>query len=230
MLIFSTLDWIALACFAGAWSFYAIVIEWTPLGRRTLNTLMHGYRLIWMQQMLGREMRMVDAQIVASLQNGSAFFASTSLIAVGGALTVMRASDELLHLLTALPFDTGTTRTQWEAKVLGLAVILVYAFFKFAWAYRLFNYVAILLGAAPTVAEKDTQHARQHAVRCARLIESAGQHFNRGQRAFFFALGYLGWFLGPWVLMGATAAVLAVMLTRQLTSDSQRALAEGISP
>jgi len=226
MLLFSALDWTALACFAGAWALYAIVVEWTPLGRRTLNTLMHGYRLIWMRQMLGRETRMVDAQIVASLQNGSAFFASTSLIAVGGALTVLRASDELLHLLTALPFDTGTTREQWEAKVLGLAVIFVYAFFKFAWAYRLFNYVAILVGAAPPVSEQSTPQAQHHAVRSARLIEAAGTNFNRGQRAFFFALGYLGWFLGPWALMASTAAVLIVMLHRQLLSASQRALAE----
>ena len=28
-------------------------------------------------------------------------------------------------------------------------------------------------------------------------LEAAGRHFNRGQRAFFFALGYLGWFVSP---------------------------------
>ena len=47
--------------------------------------------------MLGREMRMVDAQIVAALQNGTAFFASTSLIAVGGALTLLRSTPEILR-------------------------------------------------------------------------------------------------------------------------------------
>ena len=29
-------------------------------------------------------------------------------------------------------------------------------------------------------------------MRTTRLFEAAGRHFNRGQRAFFFALGYLG--------------------------------------
>ncbi len=48
---------------------------------------MHGYRDEWMEQLLGREMRMVDAQVTAALQNGAAFFASTSLIAIGGTLT-----------------------------------------------------------------------------------------------------------------------------------------------
>jgi len=226
MLAFSTLDWIALGCFAGAWIAYAITLEWTAIGERALNARMHRYREIWMLRMLERDMRMVDTQIVGSLQNGTAFFASTSLIAIGGALTLLRSTDEVLSVVAALPFGIPTSRVQWEAKVLGLAVIFAYAFFKFAWAYRLFNYVAILLGAAPPSHEKDTAEAKAHAQRAARLTEAAGRHFNRGQRAFFFALGYLGWFLGPWVLIGTTAAVLAVTWHRQFASEALRAIAE----
>ena len=40
-----------------------------------------------MRRALTRELRMFDAQIMAALQNGTAFFASTSLIAIGGGLT-----------------------------------------------------------------------------------------------------------------------------------------------
>ena len=58
----------------------------------------------------------------------------------------------------------------------------------------------------------------------ARLFEAAGRHFNRGQRAFFFALGYLGWFVSPWLLMVTSVAVAAVMWRRQFSSDSRRAL------
>ena len=39
--------------------------------------------------------------------------------------------------------------------------------------------------------------------------------FNRGQRAFFFALGYLSWFVNAWVLIAATLAVLIVTVLRQ---------------
>ncbi|MBX6426682.1 MAG: DUF599 domain-containing protein [Variibacter sp.] len=226
MLEFSTLDWIALGGFAGAWIGYAILLEWTPLGRRALNALMHPYREVWMMRMLERDMRMVDTQIMASLQNGTAFFASTSLIAIGGVLTVMRSTDEVLMVISELPLGIQTSRAQWDAKVLGLAVIFAYAFFKFAWAYRLFNYVAILLGAAPPAREKDAAEAKAHARRAARLMESAGRHFNRGQRAFFFALGYLGWFLGPSALIATTLAVLAVTWRRQFASDAQRALTD----
>jgi uncharacterized membrane protein len=221
---FSALDLVALAWFAGVWAAYAVAIEWTRYGRGGLNSHMDRYRMIWIQRMLERDMRMVDMQIMAALQNGTAFFASTSLIAIGGALTLLRPPEEMLTILAILPFGVETTRTQWEAKVIGLAVILVYAFFKFAWSYRLFNYVAILFGATPHAADKDTPEAAAHVIRTTRLFTSAGRHFNRGQRAFFFALAYLGWFISPWIFMITTAAAVIVMWARQFTSDSRRAV------
>jgi uncharacterized membrane protein len=222
--VFSPLDLVALAWFVAAWVGYAIVLEWTPYGRRGLNALMERYRDEWMDRMLARDMRMFDGQIMASLQNGTAFFASTSLLAIGGVLTLIRSTDAALGVVAELPFGIATTRAQWEAKVIGLAIIFVYAFFKFAWSYRLFNYVSIMLGAAPPECDKDTAEARLFAARTARLAREAGRHFNRGQRAFFLALGYLGWFVGPYVFMAGTAAVLVVMWRRQFASQSRRAL------
>ncbi len=43
---------------------------------------------------------------------------------------------------------------------------LVYAFFKFAWSYRLFNYVAIMIGGTPPAYGTDTAEAK--TTRCAR--------------------------------------------------------------
>jgi uncharacterized membrane protein len=224
--LFTVLDLIALLGFVGAWGAYSVLMDWTPHARLGLNARMNGYRETWMRRMLARENRMVDMQIMAALQNGTAFFASTSLIAIGGALTLLRSSDDMIALATTLPLGgVLTSRLQWEAKTVGLAVILVYAFFKFAWAYRLYNYVAIMLGATPSAAEKETAEAERHVTRTARLFSTAGRHFNHGQRAFFFALGYLGWYAGPIVFLVATAAVVVVIWRRQFASDSLRAVA-----
>jgi len=54
---------------------------------------------------------MVDMQIMASLQNGTAFFASTSLLAIGGALTLMRSTGDVISVVEALPFGIVTTPT-----------------------------------------------------------------------------------------------------------------------
>jgi uncharacterized membrane protein len=226
MELFSTLDLIALGCFVGAWAIYAITVEQAGYGRRSLNSQINRYRYQWMEQMLARDVRIVDTQIVAALQNGNAFFASTSLIAVGGALTLLHSTDQVLEVIGALPFGIRTTAMQWEAKTMGLAIIFVYAFFKFAWSYRLFNYVAIMVGATPSFERKDAADAKAHVARVGRLSEVAGMHFNRGQRAFFFALGYLGWFVSPWVFIVATLAVVIVMWRRQFASDSRHAVVD----
>ena len=216
-------DVLALLYFLAAWIGYSILIEHTDHGRSGLNSLMNRYRDEWMEELLVREMRMVDAQVTAALQNGTAFFASTSLLAIGGALAMLRAPQDALSVAAWLPFGEATTQTTWEAKILGLAVIFVYAFFKFAWSYRLYNYVAILVGAAPQPKQRHSKRARQFVKRTARICEDAGRHFNRGQRAFFFALGYLGWFLGPVPLALTTTGVVIVMWRRQFRSPSRQA-------
>lgn len=223
MLTFSLPDALAFALFVAAWLGYSVAIEKTARGRKSLNALMHSYREQWIEQLIGREVRIVDSQVAAALQSGTAFFASTSLIAIGGALSMLRAGDQILQVMGLLPFSVPNTPQMWEAKIIGLAVIMVYAFFKFAWSYRLFNYLAIMIGAAPPPAERHSPAARSFIYRAARLCEEAGLHFNRGQRAFFFALGYLGWFLGPFVFALSTIAVLIVMWRRQFASPSRRA-------
>jgi uncharacterized membrane protein len=210
----------ALAFFLLAWLAYGIVVERAHLGSRSLNRIMNGYRRQWMEQLASRENRLVDASINGSLQNGTAFFASTSLIAVGGVLTLLRSTDDVLTLFGELPFATPTSRVAWEAKVIGLAIVFVYAFFKFAWAYRLFNYAAILIGAVPMGEASEGSDVARIAGMAADMNIAAGKHFNRGQRTFFFALAYLGWFLGPEMFFVATAAVLVVTARRHFSSDA----------
>ncbi len=224
MLPHKLLDLAAFLVFAAAWAGYAILIEYTAHGHGGLNARVDKFREQWIRRMLDRDMRMTDMQIMAALQNGTAFFASTSLLAIGGALTLLRASDEVLSVVALLPFNVPSERGLWELKTIGLVMIFVYAFFKFAWSYRLFNYVAILYGAMPPASEKDRPETEAHVLRTTRLFQSAGKHFNRGQRAFFLALGYLGWFVGPIVLMLTTVATVIIMWRRQFASDASRAM------
>jgi uncharacterized membrane protein len=219
-----SLDILAVGFFIFEWLVYAITLEHTAYGRVSLSARMNVYREVWIRRMLDRETRMVDMQIMASLQNGTAFFASTSLLAIGGGLALLRATSDALAVLSKLRVDLSPSPALWELKCIGLILVFVYAFFKFAWSYRLFNYVAILLGATPPASQRDTPEAQAHVMRTTRLFEAAGRHFNRGQRAFFFALGYLGWFISPWVLFVTTALVVIVTWRRQFASNAWRAM------
>ena len=93
---------------------------------------------------------MLDAILLGSLGQGNAFFASTSAIAVGGlTATLGSGAERLQYLLDALPFDQQSTPVVWAAKQLLIMGIFIYAFFKFAWAFRLSHYASIMIGATP---------------------------------------------------------------------------------
>jgi uncharacterized membrane protein len=219
-------DLAALVFFGFAWGSYHFAIERGVGQKPGLNHMMDGYRRLWMQEMAARDSRIVDSAIMASLQNGTAFFASTSLIAIGGVATLLRTTDDVLRIFSEISYGLVPDRGLFEIKVVGLLVIFGYAFFKFAWAYRLFNYTAILIGASPARSFPDRTARDRMVYRAGSMSIVAGTHFTRGQRAFFFALAYLGWFLGPWAFLAATAAVLVVMGKRQFASDARRALEE----
>ena len=110
MLGFTNLDYVALSFFLIAWLGYHAALELTPAGQRSLNKIMNQYRYRWMEQMVVRENRIVDTTIMASLMNGTAFFASTSLIAVGGVLALLQSTDSVLPVFADLPFGPPPTR------------------------------------------------------------------------------------------------------------------------
>ena len=218
------LDAVSLAFFVVAWIGYAWLVDSRARETRGLTAVMADYRQRWMDEMRLRQNRIIDGQINMTLQQGTAFFASTSLLAVGACLTLIGATERVVDIVRTLPFGLPMDRAQWEVKVAGLTLIFVYAFFKFAWAYRLFNYCAILIGATPDGDRRMSDEAKAMADRAARMNAIAAGHFNRGQRAYFFALGYLGWFAGPYLFIVTTAAVVFVIYRRQFASASLRAV------
>jgi uncharacterized membrane protein len=224
MASFTLFDALAIATFLAVWfGHYAF----SERSRRSLNSVMAQRRRDWMQRMAGRENRMPDSITMQGLQNGSAFFASTSLIAVGGAFAALGASAQAIEVFSALPFGIVATREAYDIKVIGLAAVLTYAFFKFVWAYRLFNYGSILIVCAPPREEIDTPHMKVALERAARMNIEAGRHFNRGLRAIFFALAYLGWFVSPLVLLGTTLVVTFILHRRQFASEPLNAAGFG---
>lgn len=217
---FTVLDGAALAIFGLAWLIYYLYVERSTKGHASLNSRMHDVRVIWMRRVAARENRVFDGQLMTGLQNGTAFFASSAFLAIGGTLSALGFADAALDVFGALPLSTGSTREMFEIKVLGLAIIFAYSFFKFVWSYRLFNYVAILMGAMPPSDHHDPIEVEQSVQRTALMNISAARHFNRGLRAYFFALAYLGWFAGPVVLTATTLLVAIVLWRRQFMSDS----------
>ncbi|TPK90444.1 DUF599 domain-containing protein [Mesorhizobium sp. B2-4-17] len=222
----STADLAALGFFLLAWVLHTLASDGRLVSRMSLTTAMNAQREAWMRTMAEREIRIVDTAIMSGLQQGTAFFASSSLIALGGCFALLGASDRVLEVLSNLPLGSAPSRSAFQIKVLGLVLILAFSFFKFGWAYRLFNYCSILIGAVPIPhGEASRNPVTETAVwRATQINMLAGKHFNSGLRGVFFSIGYLGWFVDPVVFVLSTLLLLAVLVRRQFFSAARRAV------
>jgi uncharacterized membrane protein len=219
---FPWVDIWAPAAFVLCWLCYALYAD--SGSRATLMRRMHEYRLAWMRQMLRRENRIVDTQITSLLVQNVSFFASASILIVGGLVAILGAKDQAKSVLDELPFAAATTVFLWEIKVVLMILIFVYAFFKFTWALRQFNYVAIMIGSCPGCDQADRPAVQQLAERTAVVATRAADHFNKAMRAYYFGLAALSWFINPWLLLACTAFVVLVNWRREFHSQSVKQL------
>ena len=221
----STADQLALAAFLGIWLLFEVLTQHTHLKHKSLSGMMAHKRREWMLVLAERELRIVDTSILNGLQHGTAFFASTSILAIGGCFALLGSADLVVEIYQDLPLGNALNRGVFELKVLGLTVIFVYSFFKFGWAFRLFNYCSILMGAVRQPDDAPLEERRKQALQAAEMNIIASHHFTAGLRGIFFALGYLGWFIGPWLLIITTVFVVLVLARRQFRSRARAVLA-----
>lgn len=212
-----------------SWLIHTWVINNSPFTQYTISYKMRVFREQWMLNMVRREIKMVDALIQNTLQYGVLFFASTSILVIGALMAGLGASDQAVALLHELPFAAQTSRAAWEIKVLLVVFIFTFAFFKFAWSYRLFNYVMIMLGAAPDSmadpqAHDDTARVELFASKVAQLHTLGARHFTTGLNAYFFAMAAIAWFLNPWLFIAATVVVSLVLYRRAFRSNFMKIL------
>ncbi len=219
-------DSYALAVFFGAIFIYGYVTAWRPLAALSIAGAVQSQREHWMRNMALRDMRMVDAQLLAGLSQGNAFFASTSAIIIGGLLAMVGSGEKVQALLERLPFVTPSSPVKFELKLLLMVLVFVFAFFKFAWAFRLSHYAAIMIGATPILDATNRQACESHALRTARLIGIAAEHANAGLRSFYFAIAAIAWFFNPWALVAATLWVVLILARRDFFSRSRRLMAD----
>ncbi len=219
------LDGFALLWFLVAWSGYTMWADRFSQNKRTsLMTVMYTYRLQWMKEALKREVRVGDASLLATLIRSISLFASTAIFILGGVVAIFGGLDRVLDLTKGLTYLATASKVLWELKLLTLAMVFIYAFFKFAWALRQFNYMLIVVGAFPPPSQADTPEAQAIAERAARVNALAVQTFNRGMRTYYFGMAALAWFMHPWIFIGATLLVVLVMYRREFKSKTLRIL------
>ncbi len=66
--------------------------------------------------------------------------------------------------------------------------------------------------------------AERAAEKVIRMNVIAARNFNSGLRTIFLSIGYLGWFVGPYMFIATTVFVVIVLTRRQFYSEARLAL------
>ena len=221
-------DWLAFALFFPAWAGYAIFARRRVGHQPSILASTNRVRRQWMLQTTYREVRVVDGVVIQNLSTSPSFFASTTILIIGGLLAVLGTADKASELARELPFAAKTSALVFDLKILLLLGIFVYAFFRFTWSMRQYTFGALLVAAAPEAAAfRDEGISREaFADKAGRIVGMAAETFNDGLRGYYFAFAAIAWFFSPIAFMVATVGVVYILYEREFGSEVLEVLIE----
>ena len=225
MTMFPLIDWVALSWFLACWSGYTMFANYQMKRVPNLSQSLTDLRRLWMGSMVTREVKIADMTALVALQRTGTFFASTTIFILAGLLAVLGASDKALRLAQALPFVAEHSQSVWETKILFMIFIFVYAFFKFSWAVRQYNFSLVMFGAAP---EEGTKASKQFTESSNQLLTLSNKSFNYGLRAYTFSMATIAWFIHPILFILMTTWVVGVLYRREFHSRTLAAMTSAI--
>lgn len=218
--LFSLLDLCALALLAVCFFGTGWIIEHPGKSRRSVTIIMAEVRHQWMRELAKRDQRIFDSQIVGNLRNSTSFFASTTMLAIGGVLAVAGNTETLGSVAGGLLAEPRPVEV-YQIKLFLVALLLVTAFLRFVWSNRVFGYCSVVMAAVPPPGDAMAFAVARQA---AELNVRAAFNFNRGLRSIYFALAAVTWMVGPVPLIVATLAAAWTLWQREFASDPHRIL------
>ncbi len=219
----TALDFAALGWLVAGWGGYTILTDHVLTGRVGLNANLKRLRAAWMRRMVERDNRITDSSLVGHTIHSVSFFASATMVIIAALLGAFGAVEHAVAVIGSVRFAATTTSAALQTKLLLLLAIFVYAFFKFTWALRQYNYACAMIGAAPAPTS-DPRLIATFVGTTNEVLTRGLNGFNSGLRAYYFALAAIGWLVHPLISIGATTFMLAVLLLRQHRSGASRAI------
>jgi uncharacterized membrane protein len=215
-------DTLALVWFVvGWWGYAAFARRRAVAGRGSLLATTNRFRRLWMMQTTARENRVIDGVVVQNLSTSPSFFASTTILIIGGLLALLGATEEAAKVVKEIPFAARTSPFVFDLKLFVLAAVFVYAFFRFTWSMRQYTFGALLIASAPDPKAFESGEAsrEEFADRAGRVVGLAAETFNDGLRAYYMAFAVILWFFSPLAFALGTAGIIYLLYQREFRSE-----------
>src|SRR5690349_17571233 len=95
------IDWVAVVFFCAAWAGYAVFARRGK--RESLLATTNRVRRQWMLQTTYRDPRVIDGIVIQNLSTSPSFFASTTILIIGGLLAALGTAEKAHELARELP-------------------------------------------------------------------------------------------------------------------------------
>lgn len=215
------IDWLAMAVFIGGWAGYVWFARRWARTRPSILASTNRIRHQWMLQVTYRDVRVLDGVVVQNLSTSPSFFASTTILIIGGLLAVLGITDKATELVREIPFAVRTSNLVFDLKIIVLLAIFVHTFFRFTWSMRQYTFGALMVASAPEAKQFEELGLSRdaYADKAGRVVSLAAETFNDGLRGYYFAFAAIAWFISPWFFMLGTAVVVSVLYSREFRSD-----------
>jgi uncharacterized membrane protein len=175
-----------------------------------------------MTEMTGREIRLMDGNLLGHALNSASFFASSNLLLIAAAAGALFGGDTTFRSVSALEVVRTSSRLLFEVQLALVLITLARGLLDFIWSIRQLNYCLAAMGATPEPLAPELRPAYGGVL--ARLLNPALGAFNSGVRGYYFALAAAAWLFGPWSFMVATVGAVGLLYWRQRSSSAATAI------
>ena len=224
---FSMLDVTALSCFIICWVGYTWFARKKAKTTNCVARCLHQHRINWMYEVIGRDIRVGEAALLANLERNIAFFASSTLLILAGVLTLFAQVERLEAVIESIPYAEFPNHSMIQLKLSLLAMIFVMAFFQFTWSMRQYGFVNVMIGACPYDASGNNKTLKQYAEQMAVVQDQAAHAYNYGLRSYYFSIAALCWFFHPVIFILASLLVVNTLYNREFHSKAVKAITLG---
>jgi uncharacterized membrane protein len=160
-------------------------------------------RAAWVEGVMRERRDILAVQTLRNSMMSSSFMASTAVLLIIGVLTLSAQGDKLSGTWHSLNFFGQFAAEMWLFKLLVMLFDLLFAFFSFSMAVRLFHHIGYLINVPLSPPNEAAQ-----MVHVVAQLNRAGIYYRIGMRAYYFTVPLLFWLFGPVLLLGATALLV----------------------
>ncbi|WP_333824330.1 DUF599 domain-containing protein [Pinisolibacter sp.] len=195
----------------------------------TFQATMTKSRAAWVRAVMAEGKDVLAVQTLRNSTMAATFMASTAVLLIIGVLTLSAQGERLEASWHVLNPMGPSGAVLWTVKTLILLVDLFAAFLSFTMAIRQFHHVGYMINVPLS-----GKYGRIPLDTVVAQLERSGRFYWFGMRTYFLLVPLVLWLFGPYMMLAATAVLIAVLYRLDhMPLDEERvmeATEKGVAP